>query len=205
MAIDRKTFFNGILQKPFDGKLNQGQVSGTTAILDEWERRKLTDYRHLAYMLATAKWETDHTMQPIREKGSVAYLTKNYDPLGARAALAKRNGNTSPGDGPKYCGRGYVQLTWKNNYATMSRLLKAAGIAVDMVADPDAAMRPDIAAFVLFEGMARGTFTGKKLSDYFNTRTTDWINARRIINGTDKAAEIADIAKSFYADLVLAG
>jgi putative chitinase len=204
MAIDRKIFFNGIRQKPFDGKLNQGQVSGTSAILDEWERRELTDYRHLAYMLATAKWETDHTMQPIREKGSVAYLTKNYDPLGSRSALAKRNGNTTPGDGPKYCGRGYVQLTWKNNYATMTKLLKNAGIGVDLVADPDRAMEPSVAAFILFEGMARGTFTSKKLADYFNKNTTDWLGARKIINGTDRAAEIADIAKSFYADLVLA-
>jgi putative chitinase len=204
MAIDRKIFFNGIRQQPFDGKLTSGQVSGTSAILDEWERRKLTDLRWLADMLATAKWETDHTMQPIRERGGVAYLTKNYDPLGARPALAKRNGNTTPGDGVKYCGRGYVQLTWKGNYMTMTRLLKAAGINVDLVTEPDLAMRPDVAAFILFEGMTRGTFTGKKLSDYFNKDKTDWLNARRIINGTDKAAQIADIAKSFYADLVLA-
>ena len=206
MAIDRKVFFSGIRQQPFDGKLNQGQVAGTSAILDEWERRKLTDLRHLAYMLATAKWETDHTMQPIREKGGTAYLTKNYDPLGDRPALAKRNGNTTPGDGVKYCGRGYVQLTWKNNYATMSKLMKASGIAVDddMVKNPDVAMRPEVAAFILFEGMARGTFTGKKLSDYFSKDKTDWLNARRIINGVDRATEIGGIAKQFYADLVAA-
>jgi putative chitinase len=202
--IDRKKFFDGIRQTPFAGKLTVGQVKGTSAILDEWERRKLADLRWLADMLATAKWETDHTMQPIREAGGPAYLTKNYDPLGARPALAKRNGNTTPGDGQKYCGRGYVQLTWKNNYATMARLLKAGGINADLVSNPDLAMRPDIAAFILFEGMTRGTFTGKKLSDYFNDSKTDWLNARRIINGTDKALQIADIAKSFYADLKLA-
>lgn len=204
MAIDRKMFFAGIRQSPFPGKLTAGQVSGTSAILDEWERRKLKDLRWLAYMLATAKWETDHTMQPIREAGGPAYLTKNYDPRGARPALAKRNGNTAPGDGVKYCGRGYVQLTWKNNYAAMTRLLKTAGIAVDLVGNPDLAMCPDIAAFILFEGMTRGSFTGKKLGDYLNADKTDWINARRIINGTDRAPQIADIAKFFYADLTAA-
>lgn len=201
MAIDRKAFFAGIRQGPFPGKLTAGQVKGTSAILDEWERRRLTDYRWLAYMLGTAKWETDHTMQPIVEKGGPAYLKRMYDPGGDRSALAKRNGNTLAGDGARYCGRGYVQLTWKNNYAAMTRLLKAAGVAVDIVANPELATRPDVAAFILFEGMIRGTFTGKKLSNYFSATAADWINARRIINGTDKAAQIAEIAKMFYADL----
>ncbi len=201
MAFDRKAFFDGIRQGPFPGKLTADQVKGTTAILDEWDRRGLTDLRWLADMLGTVKWETDHTMQPIREAGGPAYLKKMYDPLGSRPALAKRNGNTSPGDGVKYCGRGFVQLTWKNNYATMTYLLHEDGIDVDLVANPDLAMRPDVAAFILFEGMIRGSFTGRKLYDYFNDSKTDWINARKIINGTDRAAEIAAISKQFYADL----
>lgn len=203
-TIDRKAFFSGIRQQPFNGKLTTGQVAGTSAILDEWERRKLTDLRWLAYMLATTKWETDHTMQPIKERGGTVYLTKMYDPRGDRPALAKRNGNTAPGDGPKYCGRGYVQLTWKNNYATMTRLLKAAGIDVDLVSNPDLAVRLDVASFILFEGMIRGIFTGKKLADYFSKSAADWLNARRIINGTDRAAEIASIAKAFFTDLSIA-
>lgn len=202
--IDRTKFFAGIRQQPFDGKLSVGQVAGTTSILDEWDRRKLTDIRWLAYMLATAKWETDHTMQPIVEKGGTAYLTRNYDVRGSNPARAKKNGNTSPGDGPKYCGRGYVQLTWKNNYLTMTNLLAKAGIGADLVVNPELATRPDVAAFVMFQGMLDGVFTGKKLADYFNPKLTDWINARRIINGTDKAAPIAAIGKMFYADLAAA-
>lgn len=184
MAIDRKVFFNGIRQQPFDGKLTTGQVNGISAILDEWERRKLTDLRWLADMLATAKWETAHTMQPITELGSQKYLRgKKYWP---------------------WIGRGYVQLTWEANYRAMNKLLKQAGFTVDIVENPDLALSPMVAAFVMFEGMERGTFTGKKLSDYFNDTKTDWISARRIINGTDKAAEIAAIAKAFYTDLVVA-
>ena len=65
-------------------------------------------------------------------------------------------------------------------------------------------MRPDVAAYILIDGMVKGAFTGKKLADYFNAHTTDWRNARRIINGLDKADLIASIAKEFYADLVTA-
>lgn len=190
--IDRKKFFAGIRQQPFDGKLDAGQVSGTSAILDEWERRGLTDLRWLAYMLATTKWETDHSMQPITEGGSQKYLRgKKYWP---------------------WVGRGYVQLTWERNYKAMTDLLRTAdfrsnatrGSYPDLVRNMELALVPDVAAFVMFEGMTRGIFTSKKLADYFNASKTDWINARRIINGTDRAAEIAAIAKIFYADLTAA-
>ncbi len=201
-TIDRKKFFAGVRQQPFPGKLSNPQVTGMSAILDEWERRKLTDLRMLAYMLGTTKWETDHTMQPIAERGGNAYFTKMYDIAGDRPSLARRNGNTTKGDGIKYRGRGFVQLTWKNNYSTMTAEIKKNKIDADLVANPELAMRDDIAAFVLFEGMLRGLFTGKKLSDYFNNVKTDWLGARRIINGTDKATEIAGISKQFYADLI---
>lgn len=181
MAIDRKKFFAGVRQQPFDGKLSSPQVNGMSAILDEWERRKLSDVRHLAYMFATTKWETAHTMQPITEGGGVRYLkSKKYWP---------------------WVGRGFVQLTWERNYkAFRDEVLKLFG--VDIVANPDGALQLNVAAYIMFEGMAKGTFTGKKLADYFNASKTDWVNARRIINGTDRAAEIAGIAKQFYADLV---
>lgn len=184
MVIDRKKFFDGIKGSPMPAKLNAGQVKGVTAILDEWERRKLTDLRHLAYMLATTLHETAFTMQPVTEYGSQKYLrAKRYWP---------------------WIGRGFVQLTWETNYKAMQKLLKAAGFDVDVVANPDDALRIDVAAFIMFEGMARGTFTGKKLSNYFNAKITDWRNARRIINILDKADEIASYAKQFFADLQVA-
>jgi hypothetical protein len=181
--IDRKVFFAGIRQGPFPGKLTAGQVAGTSAILDEWERRGLTDLRWLAYMLGTTKWETDHTMQPIKEGGSLKYLKgKKYWP---------------------WYGRGYVQLTWKANYQKFQARVKKL-FGVDIIADADLAMRPDVAAFIMFEGMINGEFTGKKLKDYFTASKTDWLGARRIINGVDRKDEIAAIAKQFYADLTAA-
>lgn len=151
------------------------------AILDEFERRNLDDPRHLAYMLGTTKWETDHTMQPIKEGGGLAYLkSKKYYP---------------------WYGRGYVQLTWLRNYqAFHDEVLHL--FMQDIIENPDAAMSPPIAAYIMFEGMEKGTFTGKKLSDYFNSKVTDWRNARKIINGLDRAAEIAGIAKEFYSAIL---
>jgi hypothetical protein len=197
--MDRDQFFAAIRRAPFGGKMNAGQTAGVTAILDEWDRRGLTDMRWLAYMLATAKHETCHTMQPIREKGGTSYLIRMYDPQGERPALARKNGNTKPGDGARFCGRGYVQLTWRNNYRAMGKLL-----GVDLEGNPDMAMEPDTAAAIMFEGMIRGSFTGKKLATYFDRSRSDWTNARRIINGTDRAAAIATIARQFYAALVTA-
>jgi hypothetical protein len=50
----------------------------------------------------------------------------------------------------------------------------------------------------MFAGMRKGIFTGKKFADYFSANKTDWVNARRIINGTDKARLIAEYAQDFY-------
>ena len=183
MTINRKKFFDGIRQQPFPGKLSQKQVDGVNRLLDEYERREWNSLYWLAYVFATTMWETARTMQPIKEMGSQAYLqSKRYYP---------------------WIGRGYVQLTWKYNYAKFHPEVLEL-FQVDILADPDNAMIPEVAAYILFEGMQKGSFTSKKLADYFNARTTDWLNARRIINGTDQAAQIAAIGKQFYADLVAA-
>ena len=55
------------------------------------------------------------------------------------------------------------------------------------------------ATIILFLGMMEGWFTGKKLATYFNTTTEDWLNARKIINGLDKADLIKDYALKYYA------
>jgi putative chitinase len=53
----------------------------------------------------------------------------------------------------------------------------------------------------MFTGMMDGSFTGKKLSDYFNPTTASWTSARRIINGLDKAQLIASYGSRYYASL----
>ena len=184
MSANRKAFFDGIRPDLFGGTLTQGQVNGIDAILDEWEVRKLTDLRWLAYMLATTYHETNMTMQPVRE---AYWLSEDW---------RRRNLRYYP-----WYGRGYVQLTWEDNYQKMGRLL-----GVDLLANLDLAMDPRIAAAIMFEGMMKadstvGDFTGKCLEMYFSDTVDDPIGARRIINGTDKADLIAGYHHGFLSDL----
>lgn len=185
--INRKVFFDHVRQSPFPKKLNQKQVEGCGTILDECERWGIianasakSEIAQASYILATAFWETDNTMQPIKEGGGIKYLkSKKYYP---------------------WYGRGYVQLTWEANYKKYRGIVQQK-FGVDIIISPDQAMLTDVACYILFDGMRMGKFTGKALADYFNTKTIDYVGARRIINGTDKAREIAGIAMQFNSAL----
>lgn len=199
--MDQKAFFDACRAGVMGPTLDNDEVTGAGAILDAMAGAPLA---WTAYALATAWHETAHSMQPIKEYGGPSYLTRMYDPNGQRPALAKANGNTSPGDGVKYCGRGYVQLTWRNNY-------RRAGdkIGYPLEGNPDLALRPDIAAIIMRRGMEEGWFTGKAF-DHFLPKTgkadrSAFVNARRIINGADKAGMIADYALRFQDALVAGG
>jgi putative chitinase len=195
MSINRDFFFRYAKLHLFDGAMKQKQVDGLTALLDYWETHLATnDDRWLAYVLATAYHEVDASMQPIEEYGSMAYFKRMYDIQGERPDKARELGNTNPGDGARYHGRGFVQLTGRRNYQDWSDRL-----GEDLVGDPDLALDMRVATQVIFEGMRLGTFTGKKLGDYFNIQRADWKNARRIINGLDKATLIQGHALKYYA------
>lgn len=127
-----------------------------------------------AYVLATAYHESAHTMKPIAEMGSQDYLrAKRYWP---------------------FIGRGYVQLTWKANYEKASNKL-----GVDFVADPSLLLQAKYAAPILVIGMREGWFTGKKLADYIDLQRSDFVGARRIINGIDRANLIGVYAQQYDA------
>ncbi len=156
---------------------------------------------YTAYALATAYHETAHTMQPVKEYGGTAYYMRKYDVTGDNPTRARKYGNTASGDGAKYAGRGYVQLTWKVNYAKASTML-----GIDLVNYPDRAMDPDIASDIMIGGMEQGWFTGKALRHYLPSRGTanraQFKKARYVINGTDKADLIADYALRFQEALI---
>ena len=195
--INRDFFFAHVRSALFDGALRQSQVTGLDSMLDHWEARAgAKDDRWLAYLLATAHHETDRTLKPIREYGGTAYFTRRYDPppAGSNPKVARDLGNVRPGDGAKYCGRGFVQLTGRRNYSDWAKRLGA-----DLVDNPALAMDLDIATRVLIEGSLLGTFTGKKLANYLHDDVSDWRNARRVINGTDKADLIKGYALKYYA------
>src|SRR6478672_9791300 len=133
MAIDRQHFFQGA-RALFGGRYKQSQVDGLNAILDHWdEAAPDADRRWLAYMLATAFHETAREMQPVRE---AFWLPEEW---------RRRNLRYYP-----YYGRGFVQLTWQDNYARAG-----AFVGADLVSRPDLALRLDFAAAIMRVGMRR--------------------------------------------------
>lgn len=172
-----------VVRPMFGGSLSQTQVDGINTILSAFKLHGDGSRMSLAYLLATTKHETADTMQPIHERGAKAYFAK-YEP---GTSIGKNLGNTLKGDGYRFRGRGYVQITGRANYAKAGKKLGR-----DLIAKPDDALLPDVAAFILIRGCIEGWFTGKKLSDY-----TNFYNMRRVVNGTDKSPLIASYAGIF--------
>ena len=67
-------------------------------------------------------------------------------------------------------------------------------LGLPLYTQPDLALRYDVAYKIMSYGMTHGTFTGVALRRYINEGKTDYQNARKIINGTDKADLIAGYA-----------
>jgi len=182
--FDRDTYFNSVRDNLFEGALSQQQVDGQSVILAVWEYQAggtpMDDVRWLAYMLATTYHETATRMWPVTEYGSQEYLQgKSYWP---------------------YIGRGYVQLTWEENYRNASSALSLVDDR-DLVEHPEVALDSLISARVMFRGMAEGWFTSRKLGQYFNEDEEDPINARQIINGNDKDELVASYYEKFLSAL----
>lgn len=173
MILDRKIFFDAIRGKPFGGALSQGQVDGLNFKLDVWERDHSDQpLKYLAYCLATSFWETGRKMLPVSEIGK---------------GRGRKYGRPAGPYNHIYYGRGDVQLTWHRNYVFAGKKL-----GIDLARYPEKALDPSISAQVLFRGCLEGWFTGKKLSDY-----TSYYQMRRVVNGLDRATQIARFADQF--------
>jgi predicted chitinase len=100
------------------------------------ERHDISSLPTKIAAIATVAVETGR-FTPIRERGGPGYFAKHYE---GRADL----GNTEPGDGARFYGRGYIQITGRSNYREYGR-----EIGVDLVGTPDLALDPSIGAEIL--------------------------------------------------------
>ena len=149
---------------------SQSEEENIKLIIAEAQKQGITNPQQIAYILATAGHESNY--QPIREYAS----GEAYEGV---AAL----GNNQPGDGVKYKGGGYVQLTGRANYLKYQELT-----GMPLVDNPDLILNPDLAAFILVHGIKNGTFTGRSIDDYTDANgNVDFYNARRIVNGIDSS------------------
>ena len=195
MHIDREKFFAGY--RAAFGRMTQKQVDAVNLLLDSISHHSVS-LPILAYLLATTYHETARTMRPVEEIGK---------------GRGRKYGK--PVNGKKYYGRGYVQLTWDYNYRKATEELRKqcpdivrsfeerTGQRFDLLEFPEQACDHDIAFAVLVLGSMQGWFTGKKLSDYINDAGIDFINARRVINGKDRAAMIGLQADDFLRILTI--
>jgi putative chitinase len=197
--FNRKKFFDAYRSR--FGALPQALVDAFEFLLAHIEAdirfgETSIDRRKIAYCLATFKWETAHTMEPIDERGNAAYF-KKYEP---GTTVGKVLGNTEEGDGARFHGRGYVQLTGRFNYTRAKTLT-----GQNLVANPDLAKNPELAYQIAIQGMTDGWFTGRKLSRYIkDSAPPDYEGAREIINRRDQAEKIASLARRFDEVLIAA-
>jgi LysM repeat protein len=200
--FDRQRFFT-VYKQQFNTLLDKQKV-WLDFLLTCFEQDKSLQHNiyYMAYMLATVKHETANTFQPIAEYGDIAHFNQ-YDPVLAATATAKERarkmGNTQQGDGYKYRGRGFVQLTWKTNYQKFSTIT-----GQDLVNNPDAALDRWAAYQIMSYGMIHGSFTGKKLADFIYANQVNYYDARSIINDHDKADVISGYAEKFQSALLAA-
>lgn len=141
----------------------------------------------MAGALGTIRIEVGRAYKPIREYASGAAYEGRVD-----------LGNTQPGDGVRYAGRGLIQVTGRSNYALYGQKL-----GIDLVSNPDLALGLEVSA--------------KILAHYFKDRgvidaclNRQWNRVRMLVNGgngidvrdggrTNHVREFINVIKQFLA------
>ena len=162
------------------GAIGKSRLEQEKLIIEECRKQGISNPQQIAYILGTAQHESDQ-YQTLREY---------HD--GSDYEYARDLGNTQPGDGRRFRGRGYVQITGRANYTKYSKIT-----GKDLVGNPQLAEDQSLARFILVDGMKRGTFTGVGIDRYTSNGQVDYIGARATVNGSDQASKIAGYARIY--------
>lgn len=127
-----------------------------------------------AAFLAQLAVETDD-LKTLEEYGDNGYFDRNYGP---QSGVGRSLGNTEPGDGARFHGRGALQLTGRDNYRKASEAL-----GVDFVGDRELAADPKYAF-----ATAGWFWDAENLNDQADESDIGAIG-RSINGGTNGAAE----------------
>ena len=178
------------------------ELGDTRLLIQECKRHGLLR-NQAAYVLGSVWHESAHTMKPIKETvmawhnnkfPSDAEVIRRLDNAMARGRLPQvSRPYWRAGD----FGRGHIQLTHQTGYEKAER-----ETGIPFGSNHDLMLESDKSALVTVLGTKEGWFTGKKLSDYITLQRSDFRGARRIVNGMDRAAEIARSAQAYDAALL---
>ena len=167
---------SGLLNVSGDYEVPQAGTKGdalAVAIIKYARAVGVTDNSHIASILGNIQIETNMGVHNSEIGGS----NTRYAP---------------------YYGRGLIQITWENNYRRFGNFF-----GVDFVSNPELVKDYKYSIPIAVGGMTgvggSPTFTGKKLSDYGSGDRFDFVNARRTVNGTDKAQLVASESKRWLA------
>jgi predicted chitinase len=177
VGVNRTTFLE-VVRPFFNGKLDQDQINGMFALLDAGKGLPL---HHMANILAQVRRETGGIMAPIKETVLASHKDRNpsdaevISRLDRAFSAGRLTWVKTPYWRDGWFGRGQIQITHKSNYDKF-------GVTKDQ------ALVLRHSARIAVEGMSKGMFTGRKLSDYNFPTDLDnpaRTNPRRIVNGVD--------------------
>ncbi len=201
MNIQPYSYFNSfsmINYKNFFLKLNHGLIDDSLSILQRKRIRLIirfwmnkypnSDLRCLAYILATADFETDRSFRPIEEKSKGK--GERY------GMMEKLNGTGYSSPIQLFYRRGIIPLIWYDNYKHIANRLK-----VDILNQPQLVLDQDISIQILVDGMMQGWFTGQKLEDYFSTYKNNWSEARSVLKKSEKSELLKSLGLSYFIAL----
>jgi predicted chitinase len=144
-------------------------------VTDALEAAGLTDRTMILAALATLRAETAGFI-PISEYPSRYNTLPGQAPFSAYepgTSAGEALGNGEPGDGAKYRGRGFVQLTGASNYA-----LYTIATGVDLVGQPELANAPEVASVLLAVFLAQRADAMRSL-----LARGRYAQARKLVNG----------------------